>query len=70
VSLSADEALKARVVDVVATNLADLLKEIHGNKVKLATGEIIQESWSPCPRVLVLSTTERSRESGLEVFGP
>ncbi len=44
VSLSADEALKARVVDVVATNLADLLKEIHGNKVKLATGEIILDT--------------------------
>jgi len=40
VSLSADEALKAKVVDVVATDLADLLKEIHGSKVKLATGEI------------------------------
>ena len=44
VSLSADEALKARVVDVVATNLADLLKEIHGNKVELATGEIILDT--------------------------
>jgi len=44
VSLSADEALKARVVDVVATNLADLLKEIHGKKVKLATGEIILDT--------------------------
>ena len=40
VSLSADEALKAKVVDVVASDLADLLKQIHGSKVKLATSEI------------------------------
>ena len=44
VSLSAEEALKARVVDVVATDLTDLLKEIHGKKVKLATGEIILDT--------------------------
>ncbi|MDP1607103.1 MAG: nodulation protein NfeD [Rhodocyclaceae bacterium] len=40
VSLSAEAALKAKVVDVLAVDLADLLKQIHGRKVKLATGEI------------------------------
>ena len=40
VSLSADAALKAKVVDVVAADLDDLLKQIHGRKVKLGTGEI------------------------------
>jgi len=40
VSLSAEAALNAKVVDVVATDLADLLKQLHGRKVKLATGEI------------------------------
>lgn len=40
VSLSADEALKIEVIDVVASDLADLLKQIHGSKVKLATSEI------------------------------
>ncbi|MDO8933929.1 MAG: nodulation protein NfeD [Rhodocyclaceae bacterium] len=40
VSLSAEAALKARVVDVLAVDLTDLLKQIHGRKVKLATGEI------------------------------
>ncbi|MDD5389093.1 MAG: nodulation protein NfeD [Gallionellaceae bacterium] len=40
VSLSAAAALKAKVVDVVATDLTDLLKQIHGRKVKLVTGEI------------------------------
>ncbi|MDP2171531.1 MAG: nodulation protein NfeD [Rhodocyclaceae bacterium] len=40
VSLSAEAALKARVVDVLAVDLADLLKQIHGRKVKLASGEV------------------------------
>jgi len=40
VSLSAEAALNAKVVDVVATDLADLLKQLYGRKVKLATGEI------------------------------
>jgi len=44
VSLSAEAALKAKVVDVLATDLADLLKQIHGRKVKLATGEITLDS--------------------------
>jgi membrane-bound serine protease (ClpP class) len=40
VSLSAEAALKAKVVDVVATDLTDLLKQINGRKVKLASGTI------------------------------
>ncbi len=40
VSLSAEEALKLKVVDLVATDLADLLKQLHGRKVKLGTGDI------------------------------
>jgi len=40
VSLSADAALKEKVIDVVATNLADLLRQLHGRKVKLDGGEI------------------------------
>jgi membrane-bound serine protease (ClpP class) len=40
VSLSADAALKEKVVDVVASDLADLLKQIHGRKVKLSVGEV------------------------------
>ena len=38
VSLSAAAALKAKVVDVVADDLADLLQQIHGRKVKVARG--------------------------------
>lgn len=40
VSLSAEAALQAKVVDIVAENLDDLLKQIHGRKVKLSSGEI------------------------------
>lgn len=40
VSLPANEALKLNVIDVVASDLADLLKQVHGRKVRLATGEI------------------------------
>jgi membrane-bound serine protease (ClpP class) len=40
VSLSADAALKANVIDVVAGSIKDLLKQIHGRQVKMASGEI------------------------------
>jgi membrane-bound serine protease (ClpP class) len=40
VSLSAEAALQAKVVDVLATDLEDLLKQIHGRKVKLPNGEV------------------------------
>lgn len=40
VSLSAEAALKEKVVDVLATDLADLLRQLHGRKLKMATGEI------------------------------
>lgn len=40
VSLSAEAALQAKVVDIVAENVDDLLKQIHGRKVKLSSGEI------------------------------
>lgn len=39
VSLSAAEALKIRVVDYVATDLAHLLKQLHGKKVSGSGGE-------------------------------
>ncbi|MDP2246795.1 MAG: nodulation protein NfeD, partial [Nitrosomonadales bacterium] len=40
VSLSADAALKANVIDVVAGSINDLLQQIHGRKVKMVSGEI------------------------------
>ena len=36
VSLSADEALKLHVIDVIATDVPDLLGKLHGRKVNLA----------------------------------
>ncbi|HMM46373.1 MAG TPA: nodulation protein NfeD [Thiobacillaceae bacterium] len=40
VSLSASEALKLGVIDFVATDLDDLLKQVHGRSVPLSTGAV------------------------------
>lgn len=40
VSLSAEAALKANVIDVIATDIDDLLKQIDGRQVKLVSTEI------------------------------
>lgn len=40
VSLSADAALKAKVIDVLANDLDHLLQQIDGRKVRLASGEV------------------------------
>lgn len=39
-SLAATDALAAGVIDVIATNVDDLLKKIHGREVKLAAGTL------------------------------
>ncbi|NMG54814.1 nodulation protein NfeD [Aromatoleum aromaticum] len=41
-SLSADEALKGGVIDVVASDLKDLLARIDGRTVKLDSGNVVQ----------------------------
>jgi membrane-bound serine protease (ClpP class) len=38
-SLSANEALERNVIDVVAADIPELLRKIHGRRVKLADGE-------------------------------
>ncbi|HEY7688057.1 MAG TPA: nodulation protein NfeD [Dongiaceae bacterium] len=43
-SLSADEALAQHVVDIVATDVADLLRQADGRKVMTAAGEITLRS--------------------------
>ncbi|MDP1766845.1 MAG: nodulation protein NfeD [Methylotenera sp.] len=40
VSLSAEAALQTKVIDVMAENVDNLLKQIHGRKVKLSSVEI------------------------------
>ncbi len=40
VSLSAQEALEQNVIDLVATDVSDLLVQVDGKKIKLITGEI------------------------------
>ncbi|MEK6591250.1 MAG: nodulation protein NfeD [Nitrospinota bacterium] len=39
VSISEDEAKKEHVIDIVAVNINSLLKEIHGRKVEVVSGE-------------------------------
>jgi len=41
-SLSADEALAAKVIDLVASDLADLLKRLDGREVKLDSGNVVR----------------------------
>jgi len=44
VSLSAEEALREKVIDVVAGDVAELLKKVHGRKVKVVDGERILDT--------------------------
>jgi membrane-bound serine protease (ClpP class) len=39
-SLTATAALEQRVIDIVATDLADLLQQMHGRVVKMSAGEV------------------------------
>lgn len=39
-SLTATAALEQKVIDIVAVDVADLLKQMHGRVVKLSTGEV------------------------------
>ncbi len=40
VSITAEEAVRLKVVDLIATDMTDLLKKIDGRKVTLANGEV------------------------------
>ncbi|MDD3528467.1 MAG: nodulation protein NfeD, partial [Gallionellaceae bacterium] len=44
VSLPAEDAVAAGVVDILATDLADLLRKVDGRKVKLAAGEAMLDT--------------------------
>jgi len=43
-SLSANEALKQNVVDIIATNFDDLLDQVHGRTVKIGATEIVLDT--------------------------
>jgi membrane-bound serine protease (ClpP class) len=62
VSLSADEALAKGVIEIVATDVDDLLRQLDGRTVKTATGErrletrgIVVERFEPDARTRVLA---------------
>lgn len=44
VSLSAQEAMQEKVIDVIATDVADLLNKIHGKQVQTAAGEVVLQT--------------------------
>jgi len=44
VSITAEEALKQKVIDVIASNVEDLLKKIDGRNVSLSSGEVILQT--------------------------
>ena len=46
-SLSAEAALQANVVDILATDLTDLLKQIHGRKIQLPNNETTLNTINP-----------------------
>jgi membrane-bound serine protease (ClpP class) len=43
-NLTAEDALKQNVIDIVATDLDDLLKQLHGRTVKLPAGERVLDT--------------------------
>lgn len=47
VSLSAEAALQANVVDILATDLTDLLKQLHGRKIQLPNNETTLNTINP-----------------------
>ncbi|RMG43542.1 MAG: nodulation protein NfeD, partial [Candidatus Dadabacteria bacterium] len=49
-SLTEKEALKKKVIDIVATDLNDLLKQIKGRKVKVNSSEVVLKDLSKLPR--------------------
>ncbi len=51
-SLSAKEALEQNVIDVVADDVADLLTQIHGRKVKLEKSEIALDTQTAVVEVI------------------
>lgn len=52
VSLSAADALKLKVIDYVATDVADLLKQVHGRRVDIRGEKIILDTASAEVRVV------------------
>lgn len=59
-SLSAEEALKINVIDVVATNTADLLQQLDGRKV-----EVLGQQWTLKTRGMIIKPVDPDWRSRL-----
>lgn len=52
VSLSAKQALKAKVIDLIAEDVADLLDKLNGRRIKTAQGEVVLTTRGVSPSAL------------------
>lgn len=52
VSLSAKQALKAKVIDLIAEDVADLLDKLDGRRIKTAQGEVVLATRGVSPSAL------------------
>ena len=50
-SITENDALEKKVIDVVASDLNDLLRQVKGKKIKLAGKEVILDDLSKLPRI-------------------
>lgn len=58
-SITADEALSKNVIDAIAPDIPDLLRQIDGRKVQVAGGEYVLRTAGASPKYLELSTRQR-----------
>jgi len=59
VSITATEALKEGVIDIVARDVPDLLKQMDGRKVKLKDGEVVLRPSLSVPEKVPMTGVER-----------
>ncbi|MGV8123975.1 MAG: nodulation protein NfeD [Candidatus Xenobiia bacterium LiM19] len=59
VSITATEALKEGVIDIVARDVPDLLKQMDGRKVKLKDGEVVLRPSQSVPEKVPMTGVER-----------
>ncbi|MHC9539937.1 MAG: nodulation protein NfeD [Vulcanimicrobiota bacterium] len=59
VSITASEALKEGVIDIVARDVPDLLKQMDGRKVKLKDGEVVLRPSQSIPEKVPMTGVER-----------
>lgn len=59
VTLTASEAVREKVVDLVATDVPDLLAQVHGRRVQLASGEVTLDTRGAATELLLPDWRQR-----------